>query len=411
MTATLVDPSGAEHQLSLDGAMAWHVAIGPEGQVIGNPGISQESAPLALVGLMLGGPDTIPIGDSFFDVFADLSLPPNPVGPNTIKEATNMTRGILDVAPFTAQGSADAFFDVFFDLTLMSDQSPAPGDERTLVLHPQAAINMGSTIDHKPPTGGATFAPATDVRVPLLDASGAPSGFFLARPSISVAATVPVTRVLECYRIEKGQDANDPFALITKNFGRDDVLVRNSTQFCEGAIKAQTVVAGIAPPPVVWQCFNLANGESPGVKFRVTTNNFGDDQVTVRKAVLLCEDAVKTRVTSTGQVTSTGHASGRVYECYTAAGQAGAEAVCPDDAQLRAGQRPRDAARPALRARKEGADHQLPAVRGHDTVGQPGRLTSSVNRPARTGRSPTGRAPPFVSTAAAGPHVGADRVR
>ena len=74
MTLTLVDPDGGQHPLTLDGAMAWHVGVGPEGQVIGNPGHrAGKSAPLALVGLMLGGPDTMPFRGSFFDVFADLA--------------------------------------------------------------------------------------------------------------------------------------------------------------------------------------------------------------------------------------------------------------------------------------------------------------------------------------------------
>ena len=76
MTFTLIDPDGGRHELMLDGAMAWHVGVGPEGQVIGDPNITPETAPLALVGLMLGGPDTIPVGDSFFDVFVDFAAPP-----------------------------------------------------------------------------------------------------------------------------------------------------------------------------------------------------------------------------------------------------------------------------------------------------------------------------------------------
>ena len=129
-----------------------------------------------------------------------------------------MSRGILDVPPFTAGGSANAFFDVFVDLRLVADPSPAPGDETTLDLHPETAFNVGSGIDHKPPTGGATFNPAGAVRIALLDASGAPSGWFLTKPSLAVAPTVPVTRVLECYRTDKGQDPNDPFVLTTQEF-------------------------------------------------------------------------------------------------------------------------------------------------------------------------------------------------
>jgi hypothetical protein len=226
------------------------------------------------------------------------------------------------VPPFTAGGAADAFFDVFFDLRLVADPTPAPGDELELDLHPAAAINVGGPIDHKPPTGGAIFNAAGDVRVPLLDASGAASGWFLARPSLAVAPTAPVTRVLECFRTDKGQDPNDPFVLTTKNFGRDEVLVRTASSMCEGALKSTTVVAGVAPPPIVWQCFNLSNGDTPATPFRITTNNFGDQKITVRKATQLCEDAIKTRVASTGLVTRIGSATGRVFECYTISGSA-----------------------------------------------------------------------------------------
>ena len=91
---------------------------------------------------------------------------------------------------------------------------------------------------------------------------------------------------------------------------------------CEGAIKARTIT-DLLPPPIIWQCFNLANGESIGSQFRITTNNFGDDRITVRKAVMLCEDAIKTRVSAAGQVTSIRGATGRVFACYTIAGRPG----------------------------------------------------------------------------------------
>ena len=75
-----------------------------------------------------------------------------------------------------------------------------------------------------------------------------------------------------------------------------------------------------AAAPVIWQCLNVANGETVADDFRITTNNFGDDRITVRKLVMLCEDAIKTRVIPGAPATSIGKASGRVYACYTIAG-------------------------------------------------------------------------------------------
>jgi hypothetical protein len=129
------------------------------------------------------------------------------------------------------------------------------------------------------------------------------------------------TRVLECFQVQRGADPDDPYALVTKNFGTDKVLVRQAVHLCEGAVKSKVqnpAASGliVEPPNVVWECFKLQEGDTPNKQFRLFTNNFGETPTLVRRAVELCEDALKIRVDATGTTTTVGHPTGRVYECY-----------------------------------------------------------------------------------------------
>jgi hypothetical protein len=75
----------------------------------------------------------------------------------------------------------------------------------------------------------------------------------------------------------------------------------------------------VLPPPLVWQCFNVAQGDAPRVQVKLQTRNFGVDDVQVRKLVTLCEDARKVRPVS-GGLQSIGEPTGRVYACYQVSG-------------------------------------------------------------------------------------------
>ena len=273
-------------------------------------------------------------------------------------------------------GSAEAFFDVFFELS--AGGRPVAGTRRRASHHPfpgknpepgQSAFALSGPITHKPPTDGATFTSASQEPVPLLDAAGAPTGWSMTPPTLSVAPTARATRVLECYKTDKGQDVNDPFLLETRNFGRDEVLVRNATVMCEGAIKSKTAVPNLPPPPVIWQCLNVANGETVADDFRITTNNFGDDRITVRKLVMLCENAIKTRVIPARARDQHRHRERARLRLLHDRGQAGAAAVPAHDAKLRPRQRPRDPARAHVRAGAQDADPEFPGHGGHAADG------------------------------------------
>ena len=71
------------------------------------------------------------------------------------------------------------------------------------------------------------------------------------------------TRIFACYKLDRGDDPNDPYTLTTANFGTDKVIVRDSNLMCEERSKTRvkqpvtggpptTVVVG-TPTGVVWQ--------------------------------------------------------------------------------------------------------------------------------------------------------------
>jgi hypothetical protein len=128
------------------------------------------------------------------------------------------------------------------------------------------------------------------------------------------------TLVMECWRITEGNNPNALVRLITDNFARDDAYVREASRYCELGHKyyQPTATTQLKPPDtqVAWQCFNLAKGDDPDDEVILTTQNFGTHRAVVRRAVLMCENALKIRATA-GQVTTYGNpALNRVYVCY-----------------------------------------------------------------------------------------------
>jgi hypothetical protein len=277
-----------------------------------------DDVPIELVALELQSTQPIMIGDSFFDVFVHLEG----LG-GMIEEGANNQAGILEVPPF-GQGGADSFFDVFFEVELTPHLSEDAG-KMALMVRPAAGPappRFTGRLTNKPPAAGDGFHLSVPVR--LVDAAGNPAGSLQTVDlTLGPAGPAPgLTRVLECYRLDKGADPNDPVRLTTRNFGRDDVLVRTANEMCEGAIKArQPQPVTIPPPSVVWECYDINNGFDPKKSVRLTTQNFGDNAVEVGKAVKMCEEAMKVRINAAGTVQIVGRPTGRVFECFRIKGK------------------------------------------------------------------------------------------
>jgi hypothetical protein len=107
--------------------------------------------------------------------------------------------------------------------------------------------------------------------------------------------------VWQCFKLMQGDDPNTPFRVNNQNFGRDDVKVATAVQMCETAAKHRltsagtVVVSGEATGDVV-ECFRIQDGQDVGARVVLTTLNFGRDEVELRSAVVMCEPAVKTPV-------------------------------------------------------------------------------------------------------------------
>ena len=131
-----------------------------------------------------------------------------------------------------------------------------------------------------------------------------------------------MTRVVECFDLQRGADLNDPYSLRTSNFGIDTVMVHRASQLCEGAIKSRQPVdsaSGLQPPPRIWECFDIVSVKPmKQTPFFLLTRNFGLDPVLALRSSLLCEEAMKIRLNAAGtQGETIGQPTGRVLECFT----------------------------------------------------------------------------------------------
>lgn len=275
MNLQVVDPRGTVHTFMLAGSVALG---GPDTAPADVLDLDLQST--AAVGPSAGAPNALL--DSFFDVFVELS------------------------AGDHSTGRIGSFFDIFTEITL--DRQDGRG---TLTVAPDRALHFGTANAQGEMSLEGSYR---------LAGPGGDSGFSITGGTFT--PNPPYTRVVECYRAARGADPNNPYQLETRNFGPDAVVVRLSTSFCEGAIKsAEPAPANILPPPLVWQCFNVAGGEAPLAPVSLQTRNFGIEQVQVRKLVTLCEDARKVRPTAAGGLQSVGEPTGRVYACYQIAGK------------------------------------------------------------------------------------------
>lgn len=122
-----------------------------------------------------------------------------------------------------------------------------------------------------------------------------PSGLLTLRDQVSV----PPTLVFECFDLDQGQDPMKPVMLATDNFGKDVVNVRTSDMMCESAFKYREIPPGTKPAPPdtkeALQCFRVQKGQDPNDGAILTTQNFGPDAVQVRTSTRMCESAIKIR--------------------------------------------------------------------------------------------------------------------
>ena len=83
-----------------------------------------------------------------------------------IEEINNNTPGVLDLPPFTTEGTANSFFDVYFELEI--------GE---FLFRTDEPKRMETVISHKPPQEGDTYQ--NPEWIPLVDIYGQPTGFFV----------------------------------------------------------------------------------------------------------------------------------------------------------------------------------------------------------------------------------------
>lgn len=125
--------------------------------------------------------------------------------------------------------------------------------------------------------------------------------------------------VFECYRLIGGADPDDQVRLTTRNFGDDRVVVRKAVMMCEGARKEHAVEPGQAPGSFgtpgehVLACYRIQEGDNPQARVELENRNFGKDRVVVGPAVIMCEEANK-RTHNNGE--GVGQPNGFVWECY-----------------------------------------------------------------------------------------------
>jgi hypothetical protein len=132
--------------------------------------------------------------------------------------------------------------------------------------------------------------------------------------------TVADTSILACYELQNGDDPGMGAYLTTQSFGTDQVLIDTSNVMCESAKKHVTNRDGTVSTfgtatNIIFQCFDIANGDDPNLAVAFANNNFGDEPVILGAGIGMCEEGVKYREVK-GQIEVTGMANGIAYECF-----------------------------------------------------------------------------------------------
>ena len=153
------DATGDSEAISLSGSSTAHVFFeGPtEGDAFDDNNDGFDEVATELVAMNLTGTSSLgPI---------EVRLNPIVASPGMIEEDANAAPGTLDLPPFQATGSAEAFYDVFLEIEFLG-----------MVLENQIPMRLSSNIFHKPAHPGAVFQ--SPVTIPLF-LNGNPSGFSL----------------------------------------------------------------------------------------------------------------------------------------------------------------------------------------------------------------------------------------
>jgi hypothetical protein len=95
--------------------------------------------------------------------------------------------------------------------------------------------------------------------------------------------------IVQCFNVTDGDDPNERIDIFSLNYDVDDVTVRRATQYCEIAFKNGEG----AEIPAAYLCHTITGGQDPNWDVFMLTENFGEDEATVRAATTLCRPAVK----------------------------------------------------------------------------------------------------------------------
>jgi hypothetical protein len=110
----------------------------------------------------------------------------------------------------------------------------------------------------------------------------------------------PTGSVMQCFKLSSGDSPNQAFTLVNNNFGASTVKVGTGIQLCEEAQKDRLVDGAVVSSGLangfVRECFAIRGGDDPKAVVTLETKNFGKDEVVVRRAVTMCEGGEKTPV-------------------------------------------------------------------------------------------------------------------
>ena len=137
-----------------------------------------------------------------------------------IEEQENNTPGILDLPPFTPEGTAESFFDVFLEVEVAGQ-----------VLHHRQPIQMQGIVKRKPVARGDTLR--SSGMVELFTEDGQPSGVELSNALFTPNALPPSARIsrggiVSAASFGRGAAANSIMSLFGENLA-DSVQAAQTT--------------------------------------------------------------------------------------------------------------------------------------------------------------------------------------
>jgi hypothetical protein len=95
--------------------------------------------------------------------------------------------------------------------------------------------------------------------------------------------------IVQCFNVTDATDPNEQIDVATLNYEEDEVTVRRGVQYCEIASKNDEG----AEIPAAYLCHTITGGQDPNLDVFMLTENFGEDEATIRAATTLCRPALK----------------------------------------------------------------------------------------------------------------------